>query len=204
MSDPKVVQAYAKALIGCPYKLGEEFWYIVGPEGTIQLDGDCSGLVYAVFRRAGVKVQSHQLPRETANDYFHRTTGIDQPSKVGDLGFLLRDGHAYHVFMFVGDGVVEAGDGTGKVGFHTVEHENARGAVWGRMDTDIEEGEMATDEIKALIREEVEVIYSTDVADAQKYLEEQGIIGRRHPAQKAASVGYVDLLLSRVLRKLQS
>jgi hypothetical protein len=48
--------------------------------------------------------------------------------------------------MYVGnDQVVEAGDGTGHVGLRTVAHENARGAKWGRLNTDI--GELMGDEM---------------------------------------------------------
>lgn len=139
MSKARAVRDLALSLKGQPYYLGEEPYYVAGPEQTKNpLDADCSGLPWGVFRKAGVLVDRKPPVRMTAHGLYRAASPIPQPSKVGDLGFLLRGGHAYHTFMYVGhDEVVEAGDGTGKVGVHTVAHENARGAIWGRLDTDI-------------------------------------------------------------------
>ncbi len=96
--------------------------------------------------------------------------------------------------------------GHGYVGTCTVAQMDVRGAVWGRiMGLDIyQEDDMTEEEVRAIVREEIDIIYSPDVAAAQKALEDAKIIGRRHAPGKAASVGYVDLLLSRVLRLLRS
>lgn len=202
MSKADQVRELALSLVGQRYKLGNEPWYDVGYEPSSDpLASDCSGLVYSVFRKAGVLVGGRQLPRETAHDYYRRAERIPQPSRVGDLGFLLRNGHAYHVFMFVGaDTVVEAGDGTGHVGRRTVAHENARGAVWGRLATDIEEDDMTPDEVRKIVREELDIIWApAEIATAQSELVKARILSApRKDPNKGASVGLVLLVAARL------
>ena len=141
MSKADAVRALALSLVGQNYHLGEEPWFVIGPEQTKErLDTDCSGLPYGVFRNAGVLVNGRAPIRMTAHGLYMNAMAIPAPTEVGDLGFLLRNGRCYHTFMYVGfDDVVEAGDGTGHVGLRTVAHENARGARWGRLSTDIGE-----------------------------------------------------------------
>jgi len=150
VSKADLVRNLALSLVGQKYHWGEEPWYVIGPEATkVKLDTDCSGLPYGVFRKAGVKVDGGAPGRLTAHGLYIRAKRIRQPARVGDLGFLLRNGRAYHTFLYVGyDEVVEAGDGTGHVGLRTVAYENARGAIWGRLNTDIGELEEAELNVK--------------------------------------------------------
>ena len=163
MSKANKVRELALSLVGEPYSLGSEPWYDIGWEPSDNpLAGDCSGLVYAVFRKAGVLVDGRTLPRETAHDYYKRAKRISKPSRVGDLGFLLRGGHATHVVLYIGkDTTVEAGyhgpnnkyPGSGYVGTCTVAQMRARGAIWGRLNTDIgelEEDDMTKEESRLL------------------------------------------------------
>lgn len=208
MSSAARVRELALSLVGQKYKLGNEPWYDVGYEPSSDpLASDCSGLVYSVFRKAGVLVGGRPLPRETAHDYYRRATRIPQPEKVGDLGFLVRKGHAYHVFIFVGaDTVVEAGDGTGHVGRRTVAHENARGAVWGRLDTDIEEDDMTPDDVRKIVREELDIIWAPqEITAAQNELVRARILSApRKDASKGASVGLVMLIAARLAKLMTS
>lgn len=212
MSKADDVRRAAMSLVGEDYSLGNEPWYDVGwePSGD-PLATDCSGMIYGVFRKVGVKLAGKVMTagdRLTAHGLYRRAAPISQPSEVGDLGFLLRNGRAYHVFMYVGrNDVVEAGDGTGHVGLRTVAHENARGATWGRLDTDIgqltEEDEMTEEDVRRIVREEIEVVNSpAEVDAAQKYLVEQDIIAKARTDGHAAGISYVDLVLSRVMKKL--
>jgi len=156
MALANTVRNLSLSLVGQDYHLGEEPWYVVGPEHTkVKLDTDCSGLPYGVFRRAGVRINSKPIPKDwrwTAHGLYLMAQRISRPSRVGDLGFLLTvQGHVYHTFIYVGyDDVVEAGDGTGHVGLRTVEHENRRGAIWGRLNTDI--GELTEEDMNDLER----------------------------------------------------
>jgi peptidoglycan hydrolase-like protein with peptidoglycan-binding domain len=111
------------------------------------LASDCSGEVYGVYRKAGILVNGKPLPRETADDYYHRTSPIKAAdAKCGDLGFLMNgSGHVYHTFLVLGPGkgltaqVVEAGFNH-KVRLTTVAVENVRSGIrWGRLNTDIGE-----------------------------------------------------------------
>jgi cell wall-associated NlpC family hydrolase len=134
------MRTYAMSKLGLPYQLGEEFDHDVGPVLTTREDGDCSGLVYAAYTESKVLINGKPLSRETADTYWHKASAITQPSRVGDMGFLVKNGAAYHTFLYVGkDLVVEAGDhgpgggfGQGYVGTATVVQETARGARWGR------------------------------------------------------------------------
>jgi hypothetical protein len=81
---------------------------------------------------------------------------------------------------------------------------NARGAVWGRIEgLDIydEEEDMTADEVRAIVREEMEMVWSSTVDRDQKYLVTKGIVEKARPKGKLATVSYVDSLLARVLKK---
>lgn len=177
MSLADKVRQLALSLVGQDYHWGEEPWYVIGQEATkVKLDTDCSGLPYGVFRKAGVLLDGKPLPttwRWTANGLYKKAQPIDKPSRVGDLGFLLTaGGHAFHTFVYVGRGpngqeernIVEAGDGTGRVGAHTVTHENSRGAVWGRLNTNI--GELTEDDMNELQDELLKLNRLSHVADS--------------------------------------
>ncbi|MEN6544944.1 MAG: NlpC/P60 family protein [Armatimonadia bacterium] len=215
MSKAACIAAKATGYIGMPYRLGEEGPYQVGGPQTSALDIDCSGLVYALMQDCDVRLDGKPFPRETADDYWRRATRLTHPERVGDMCWFPRTGAKTHIALYIGNGkTIEAGyhgpnnqyPGHGYVGTCTVAQMDARGAVWGRiMSLDIyQEDDMTPDEVRAIVREEIDIIYSPDVAAAQKALEDAKIIGRRHDPSKAASVGYVDLLLSRVLRLLRS
>lgn len=62
--------------------------------------------------------------------------------------------------------------------------------------------DMTPDEVRKIVREEIDVVWSPDVDEAQKHLVEAGLLSKPRSAGKAASVGLVMLLISRVLRKL--
>lgn len=218
MSKANKVRELGLSLVGEPYKYGNEPWYDVGWEPSDNpLAGDCSGLVYAVLRKAGVLVDGKTLPRETAHDYYRRAKRISKPSKVGDLGFLLRGGHATHVVLYIGkDTTVEAGyhgpnnkyPGSGYVGTCTVAQMRARGAIWGRLNTDIgelEEDDMTEDEVRAIVREELDVVWADkEIAAAQKELVDADILSTpRQGHNKGASVGLVMLIAARLLKRIK-
>jgi len=215
MSKANKVRELALSLVGERYSLGSEPWYDIGWEPSDNpLAGDCSGLVYAVYRKAGVLVDGRTLPRETAHDYYKRAKRISKPSKVGDLAFFLKNGHATHVALYIGKGeTVEAGyhgpnnkyPGSGYVGTCTVAQMNRRGARWGRLETDIGELEvddMTEDQVRAIVREELDVVWADkEIAKAQEELVDAGVLGRpRISHSKGASVGLVMLIAARLLR----
>ena len=212
MSKSACIAQKAPGYVGKVYKLGEEFAYVVGYEQTTRDDGDCSGLVYALFRDCNVLLKGRSFPRETADDYWRRATKLSGPERIGDCCWFPRTGRKTHIALYVGGGkTIEAGyhgannryPGHGYVGTCTVAQMNARGAVWGRIEgLDIyEEDDMTPEEVRQIVREELEVVWSDTVERDQKYLVEKGIIQALRPKGKIASVSYVDSLLARVLRK---
>lgn len=62
--------------------------------------------------------------------------------------------------------------------------------------------DMTPDEVRAIVREEVDVIYSGDVKAAQDHLVKRGLLSKARDPQQAASVGLVALLISRALKIL--
>ncbi len=65
------------------------------------------------------------------------------------------------------------------------------------------EEDMTPDEVRKIVREEIEVVNaSVEVTDAQRTLTKNGIIAAGRKTNRAASIGYVDLVVARVLRKL--
>lgn len=141
MSKADLVVFYAHTDLKAQYKLGNEAYYdIYGEPSADPLASDCSGLVIGVFQRAGVLIGGKSLAsflgtiRATAHVMYKHAVSIPAPVNVGDLFFRVdRDGHAYHVGIYVGNGMtIESGDGTGKTGKHTVGWQNDRGVVWGR------------------------------------------------------------------------
>jgi hypothetical protein len=217
MSKSDCIAAKAPAYIGMRYKLGEEGHYVAGPEQTKAVDIDCSGLVYALYRDCGVTLSGRTFPRETADDYWRRATKISKPERIGDCCWFPATGRKTHIALYIGDGTtIEAGNhgpnnqypGSGYVGTCTVAQMNARGAVWGRitgLDINADSGgedDMTPDEVRKIVREEIDVVYSSDVDAAQAHLVEAGLLSKKRAAGKAASVGLVMLMVSRVLRKL--
>lgn len=222
MHKADLVREYALSTVGMPYKWGEEAWYVVGTEQTKTTDVDCSGLVYAVFRRAGVLVNGKQLPRETADDYWRRANAIAKPERVGDCCWFPRTGRKTHIALYLGRGpagreaqsVIEAGNhgpggsypGSGYVGLCTVAQMNARGAVWGRfrgIDIGTLEDDMTPDEVRAIVREELEWGgTSAEIKTAESHLVRLGLISRGRPPAKGLTWGLFALLLSRVLKLL--
>lgn len=212
MSKSACIAQKAPGYVGKVYKLGEEFAYVVGYEQTTRDDGDCSGLVYALFRDCNVLLKGRSFPRETADDYWRRATKLSGPERIGDCCWFPRTGRKTHIALYVGGGkTIEAGyhgannryPGHGYVGTCTVAQMNARGAVWGRIERlDIyEEDDMTPEEVRQIVREELEVVWSDTVERDQKYLVSKDIIQAPRPKGKVASVSYVDSLLARVLRK---
>lgn len=61
--------------------------------------------------------------------------------------------------------------------------------------------DMTPDEVRAIVREEIERVYSSDVDEAQELLVKQGLLSKARPKHKIASIGYVDLMLARVLQR---
>ncbi|WP_010255817.1 C40 family peptidase [Treponema primitia] len=75
---------------GVPYRYG----------GMSRQGLDCSGLVYLSFRDS-FKVE---VPRR-AEDLYHWTERLEKAAiQPGDLVFFQRDGHIFHVGIYIGDG----------------------------------------------------------------------------------------------------
>lgn len=211
MSKAACVVTRARSYIGMPYRLGEEGPYVEGPEQTAAMDIDCSGLVYAVFRDCGVLFKGRPLWRDTADGYWHLAQRIPGPERVGDMCWFPRLGHKTHVALYIGDDtVIEAGyhgpantyPGHGYVGTCTVAQMNARGAVWGRLETDIEEDDMTPDEVRKIVREELDIIWApAEIAAAQNELVKARILSApRKDSNKGASVGLVMLVAARLAK----
>lgn len=141
-SKADLVRFYLYCDLWAKYVLGNEPYYdIYGEPSTDPLASDCSGLMIGVMQRAGVRFNGLTLatyigtPRPTADAFYRKATKIENPTKFGDMFFLVySSGRAHHIGMYVGNGrTVESGDGTGKTAEHTVAWQNARGAVWGRL-----------------------------------------------------------------------
>jgi len=69
--------------------------------------------------------------------------------------------------------------------------------------------EMTEEQVRAIAREEIaaatSIVHKPDeVAAAQQTLIEAGLLTRGRPTERPASIGYVDLLLSRVFRALKN
>ena len=205
MSQAANIKAYALAQLGRPYVLGTQ-----GPNTF-----DCSGLVYAAYRHAGVKWRTGGVfPRLTANDYYRAAARIGAPERIGDLAFWLgASGHCYHVGIYLGDGwCIEArGRAWGVVKYKLDDPLHGtikRKAVWGRFPWVGLEGDDMTEEeliklIDARIDARREMVWSETVERDQEYLRTEGIIQAPRDGRKLASVSYVDSLLGRVLRKMK-
>ena len=214
MRKASEVRRIALSHVGKPYGWGEEGRYVVGTETTAIDDVDCSGEIYATFREAGVLYKGKTLWRGTANDFWKLVTKrLSQPERIGDCCWFPKTGEKKHIALYLGDDtVIEAGyhgpnnayPGAHYVGTCTVAQMNARGAVWGRIEgLDIydEEEDMTADEVRAIVREEMEMVWSSTVDRDQKYLVTKGIVEKARPKGKLATVSYVDSLLARVLKK---
>ena len=214
MTKAECLAAKALTYVGMRYGLGEEGQYVVGPQQTAILDIDCSGLLYALCRDCGVLYKGKSLWRDTADGYWKLVTKkLAGPERIGDCCWFPKTGRKTHIAIYIGGGrTIEAGyhgpnnayPGAHYVGTCTVAQMNARGAVWGRIEgLDIydEEEDMTADEVRAIVREEMEMVWSSTVDRDQKYLVTKGIVEKARPKGKLATVSYVDSLLARVLKK---
>lgn len=114
-----VVRA-SKALLGTPYRWG----------GNSPREGfDCSGLVWYVYRQAGV-----QLPR-TANEQYARLPAVHpQRMRPGDLlFFLLPRQESLHVALYVGERRFIHAPSSGK----RVSYANLDNPFWGKRLVDV-------------------------------------------------------------------
>jgi hypothetical protein len=108
-------------LVGHAYTWGEEPWF--GTATTDPYDTDCSGVVFAIFRKLGVLWKNGAAwPRLTADGYYHNSVPVAVADlRVGDIfSFVNSSGNSYHTGVVIGlqpDGHI-----------HTVE---ARGHAWG-------------------------------------------------------------------------
>lgn len=216
MSKADCIAAKALTYVGMRYGLGEEGKYVVGPQQTTILDIDCSGLLYALCRDCGVLYKGKPLWRDTADGYWHLATKLAGPERIGDCCWFPRVGHKTHIAIYIGDGrTIEAGyhgpnnkyPGAHYVGTCTIAQMNARGAIWGRIEGldiyDETEDDMNEAEVRAIVREEIEQVWDEDAGKAaDAHLTKLGIINKAHPAGKAVSVRYLNITLSRVLKKL--
>ncbi|MBN1320271.1 MAG: C40 family peptidase [Thermoleophilia bacterium] len=201
MSQADLFAAHLEAQRGEPYVLGDE-----GPHTH-----DCSGLHYEGMRAAGVLWKGRPWPRETANDYKNKARPIIwEALKVGDpIFFCGNSGHAYHVASYVGGGyTIEArGRRWGVVKYRVDDPTNGVKKRGGKpyhypgIDLGELEDDMTPEEVRQIVREELEVVWSDTVDCDQKYLVAKGIIEAPRPKGKIASLSYVDSLLARVLRK---
>jgi len=65
------------------------------------------------------------------------------------------------------------------------------------------EDDMTPDEVRAIVREEIEQVWDTAAGDAaEAHLMQRGILTKKHPGGKAASIRYMNITLSRVLKLL--
>lgn len=81
------------AQVGKPY-----VWGATGPSSF-----DCSGLVYYAFNKAGVK----SISRKTAAEYYKDCKKVKASDRQpGDLVFWAKNGHVYHVGVYVGNGMM--------------------------------------------------------------------------------------------------
>lgn len=208
MSQADTFKATLEAQLGESYVLGDE-----GPATH-----DCSGLHYEGMRAAGVLWKGKPWPRLTANDYKNMAAPSSGPYRVGDPVFFMgASGHAYHIASVTD---VDAG---GRDGW-TIE---ARGRRWGVVKYrisdpangvrirggrfyrypgidlgELAEDDMTPDEVRAIVREMIETVNDpAAVAKAQQELIAAKVISKGRTPSEAASVGYVDILASRLLRK---
>ena len=212
MSKSACIAQKAPGYVGKVYKLGEEFAYVVGYEQTTRDDGDCSGLVYALFRDCNVLLKGRSFPRETADDYWRRATKLSGPERIGDCCWFPRTGRKTHIALYVGGGkTIEAGyhgannryPGHGYVGTCTVAQMNARGAVWGRIEgLDIyEEDDMTPDEVRKIIHEELATTYAPDLKEAVDGCAKLGLLETRHKGDKPISASLFRVALWGLAKK---
>lgn len=101
----------ARSKTGSPYRFGA-----TGPNVF-----DCSGFVGYVYRRAG-----HSLPR-MARDIYPAVRHVSNP-RPGDIIFFINGGHATHVGIYAGHGMMYDSPRSGRtVGLHAYKYYN--GAV---------------------------------------------------------------------------
>jgi len=207
MSKADLFAAKLEAQLGEPYVLGDE-----GPNTH-----DCSGLHWEGLRAANVLWKGKPLPRETAHDYYLKSVPTSWAViKVGDpIFFLSSTGHAYHVASYVGHGfTIEArGRKWGVVKYalddpvNGVIKRKGRPAHYPGVDLGelTEEDDMTEDEVRKIVderlSERIDVIFSDDVAEAQERLVDLGLLVKPRAHSKAASVGFVALMISRALSK---
>lgn len=215
MASVEEVQRYALSLVGAPYVLGCEPWYDIGWEpSNIETASDCSGLVYAVMRRAGIPWRSGGTwPRLTADGYAQHCVRIPRSEvRCGDVAlFAGKSGHVYHIALVIDrDWTVEArGRAWGVVTYKIDDPINGvvrRGAYFGRfpwVEFDLEEDEMDEATVRQIVRSEIEQVWAADhVQEAQTYLLQEGLLSRTRSASRAASIGYVDLMLYRTIQRI--
>jgi hypothetical protein len=91
MADPRSsILQFASAQLGKPY-----VWGATGPNGF-----DCSGLVYAAYKAAGVPV-----PREIASQLGKRGVSVSlSDAQPGDVIYYDEPGSTDHVGIFIGGG----------------------------------------------------------------------------------------------------
>ena len=232
MTKADVFRAAALELPGRKYKLGEEPWYIYGTEQTKDpMDGDCSGIGWALFKKAGVLSNGKAIPRLTADDYFKRSSVISGPYQVGDAAYFPRVGRKTHVVWYIGRGpkgreaynVIEAGNhgpggvypGSGYMGLCTTAQINARDPVWARLPgLDIgaltKEEEMTEAQIRKLVQDTVAAemakmtvcVWPPDLNEARQGIADLGILETRHPGNRAVSVDMFRVGLWRLAKKV--
>lgn len=218
MSKADIFRAYCLSKVGLPYYLGEEFDHNAGPTLTPREDGDCSGIYYAACIEAKVLYKGRALSRETADTYYGMSGArIASPSKVGDCCWFPKTGTKTHMAVYIGKGqVFEAGNhgpggvypGHGYVGLCTVAEMNRRGAVWGRLDTDIgeledEEMDQATFDKMAddWAKRNMATTYAPDVSEARRGCEALGFLEQKHRGAKFVATDLFRVALWRLAKK---
>jgi len=218
MSKSACIAQKAPGYVGKVYKLGEEFAYVVGYEQTTRDDGDCSGLVYALFRDCNVLLKGRSFPRETADDYWRRATKLSGPERIGDCCWFPRTGRKTHIALYVGGGkTIEAGyhgannryPGHGYVGTCTVAQMNARGAVWGRIegldiyDEEDEDMDQATFDRMAddWAKRNTVTTYASDLKEAVEGCAKLGLLETKHKGDKPITASLFRVALWRLAKK---
>lgn len=86
----EAIVAYAREQLGDPY-----VWGATGPNAF-----DCSGLVYAAYKAAGIN-----LPRERAKDLGREGTAVAAGNaSLGDIVYFDHPGDTDHVGLYIGNG----------------------------------------------------------------------------------------------------
>lgn len=137
-------RAYGLSHVGHPYSRGA-----VPDDDEDPTDRDledCSGLFYGAWRHV-YKLVGKALPfgRMTAHDYWKLGFEIAGPKQVGDYFVKVKDGHAHHIGIYIGNGqTVDARGSAYGVHLESVGYWTSPEVHWMRLKTAIPLGALTT------------------------------------------------------------